>query len=116
MNDYIQQILEKALEATGLEREQWPEIHLEKPREASHGDVSTNLAMRFAGTLRKSPRQIAEELVGDLERDPEYLSSVEIAGQGFINLRFADSWLYQSLGTILQQRETYGRSGEHNGR
>lgn len=116
MNDYIQQILEKALEATGLEREQWPEIHLEKPREVSHGDVSTNLAMLLAGTLRKSPRQIAEELVAHLERDPEYLSSVEIAGPGFINFRFADSWLYQSLGKILQQKETYGRSDENSGR
>lgn len=115
MNDYIEHLLENALEAMGLERSQWPEIHLEKPREASHGDLSTNLAMLLAGTLKRNPRQIAEELVSHLERDPDYLSAVEIAGPGFINFRVADSWLYRSLGNILQQGDAYGRSDDNSG-
>jgi len=72
--------------------------------------MATNVAMTLAKPLQKAPRGIAEELVGALEYDAGQLESVEIAGPGFINFRFAASWLYDALNGALQQGSGFGKS------
>ncbi|MFH1842774.1 MAG: arginine--tRNA ligase [bacterium] len=64
-------------------------INLEKPRERSHGDLSSNLAMMLAKRLRRKPRELAGELAAGLTLDRDIVESVEIAGAGFINFRLA---------------------------
>ena len=59
-------------------------IHLERPKNAQHGDFSTNLAMLLAKPLRQNPRAIAENLINALPSS-EYVAKAEIAGAGFIN-------------------------------
>lgn len=59
-------------------------IHLERPKNAQHGDFSTNLAMLLAKPLRQNPRAIAESLIAGLPAS-NYLAKAEIAGAGFIN-------------------------------
>ncbi len=44
------------------------EIHLERPRDPSHGDFASNLAMQIAKALKENPRKIAERLVHELPR------------------------------------------------
>lgn len=109
MNDYLKKIISDALQKLYPDL-QIPEIILEKPRIAEHGDMATNVAMTLAKPLRKAPRAIAEELVGALEYDAGQLESVEIAGPGFINFRFAASWLYDALNGALQQGSGFGKS------
>ena len=109
MNDYLKKIISDALQKLYPDLE-LPEIILEKPRIAEHGDMATNVAMTLAKPLRKAPRGIAEELVGALEYDAGQLESVEIAGPGFINFRFAASWLYDALNGALQQGSGFGKS------
>jgi len=109
MNDYLKKIISDALQKLYPDLE-IPEIILEKPRIAEHGDMATNVAMTLAKPLRKAPRGIAEELVGALEYDAGQLESVEIAGPGFINFRFAASWLYDALNGALQQGSGFGKS------
>jgi len=109
MNDYLKKIISAALQKLYPDLE-LPEIILEKPRIAEHGDMATNVAMTLAKPLRKAPRGIAEELVGALEYDAGQLESVEIAGPGFINFRFAASWLYDALNGALQQGSGFGKS------
>jgi arginyl-tRNA synthetase len=65
------------------------DIELEKPRERSHGDLSTNLALVLAKRLGRKPRELAGELAAGLDFDPALIESVEIAGPGFINFRLA---------------------------
>lgn len=113
MNDYLKQILARALDSLYPDLSDRPEIIIEKPRDPSHGDAATNLAMALARPLRNNPRKIAEELVGRLETDPRKLSAVEIAGPGFINFRFADHYLYDALADILDKGTSWGRS-DHN--
>ena len=48
--------------------------------------------------------------MGALEYDAGQLESVEIAGPGFINFRFAASWLYDALNGALQQGSGFGKS------
>ena len=67
-------------------------LTVEPPREAAHGDLSTNAAMVLAKPAGKPPRALAELLVAKLKARPD-VASVEIAGPGFVNLRLtADVW------------------------
>jgi len=83
---------------------------LERPREASHGDLATNLAMLLAKQLKSNPRALAEQIVSRLELAPSLVAKTEIAGPGFINFWLADEQLIEALHTIVNQGPRYGRS------
>jgi arginyl-tRNA synthetase len=84
-------------------------IGVEPPRDASHGDITTNAAMLLAKPAGKKPRDIAEPLAERL-KTLEYVTAVEIAGPGFINLTLEDDFWRQRLGEILEAGEAYGNS------
>jgi arginyl-tRNA synthetase len=84
-------------------------IVVEPPRDPAHGDLSTNAAMLVAKPLGKNPREIATALVEHFKADPD-VTSVEIAGPGFINFRLANPIWHQVLRSILEQGANYGRS------
>jgi arginyl-tRNA synthetase len=116
MNDYLKQILTEALKSFDLDEPGWPDIQVEKPRDPSHGDAATNLAMMLAKPLRKSPRKIAEELTAKLEFDPKKIEAVEIAGPGFINFRYAENYLFDALDGILKKGDQFGQSDDNKGK
>ncbi len=62
----------------------WKKTSLEIPKDASHGDVSTNIAMIAASVLKTNPRKLAEEFKLEFSKI-EYVEKVEIAGPGFLN-------------------------------
>ena len=84
-------------------------VTCEPPREASHGDISTNAAMVLAKPAGTNPRALAALLVAELEREPR-VASAEIAGPGFINLRLADAAWLAELALIAASGGDYGRS------
>ncbi len=89
------------------------EIELETPQNPDHGDLATNTAMKLAKPLRKSPRQIAEDIVRLLTEkpiDPARVSAIEVAGPGFLNFRFADTYLTSELAGILAAGDRYGQT------
>lgn len=116
MNDYLQTLLREAAESIGVEREAIPDILIEKPRDPSHGDAASNLAMLLAGVIGDKPRTIAGKLVEAIDSDPARIESVEIAGPGFINFRFSGVYLYSELGRIIRSGGEYGRSAANTGR
>ena len=61
-------------------------ITIEIPKEKSHGDYSTNIAMQLTRLLRKNPRMIAEQLIEAIDKEEANIDSIEIAGPGFINM------------------------------
>jgi arginyl-tRNA synthetase len=84
-------------------------VAVEPPRDPSHGDLATNAAMVLAKQAQMNPRALAELIKPKLEGVPA-VTSVEVAGPGFINLRLSpDAWR-DELRTILREREQYGRS------
>ena len=84
-------------------------ITLEPPRDPAHGDLSTNAAMVLAKPAGTNPRALAEALVAQLSALPE-VTSAEIAGPGFINLRLVpEAWLAE-LRAIATLGADYGRS------
>lgn len=90
-------------------------VSLEPPRDPSHGDLSTNAAMVLAKQARTNPRALAEKIVAKLADDP-LITSAEIAGPGFINLRLADANWLNELVAIDRLGADYGRSDRGAGR
>jgi arginyl-tRNA synthetase len=85
-------------------------VVLERPRNPEHGDWATSVAMALARPLRRAPRQIAEELSASLDLEAAGVSSVEVAGPGFINFRLKHDYLLDGLRELVQEGEAYGRS------
>ncbi len=91
-------------------------IPFERPKQESHGDLTTNIALTLAKSLGKKPRALAEELVKAMNLDRDLVTSVEIAGPGFINFRFSDSFYTKSLAAVFEQGDAFGRSDSGHGK
>lgn len=87
-------------------------IELETPRDKTHGDVASNLALLLAKPLRQAPRKIADQIVATAQFPPDVVSAVSIAGPGFINFRLASGQLTNILATIIAAGSRYGRSAQ----
>ncbi len=114
--DTIRTLLDAALRAAqtagSLPPFEPPTIGVERPKQAGHGDYSSNVAMVAAAAARKegnnvNPRQIAQALVDHLPAS-DIIDGTEIAGPGFINLSLADAWLQDQVAVILTAGSAYG--------
>jgi arginyl-tRNA synthetase len=92
------------------------DIVLDVPQQSAHGDLSLNAAMMLSRKLKRKPREIAEEIIANLEYDPEVIEKIEIAGPGFINFFFKNTYLPEIIKEILEQKEKFGRSDVNKGK
>lgn len=92
-----------------------PDVMIERTRDRSHGDFASNLAMTLAKPARSRPRDIAEKLVAALAGDG-HVEKVEIAGPGFINFFLGPGAYHAVIDDILEQGESWGRSGIGTGK
>jgi arginyl-tRNA synthetase len=83
---------------------------LERPRETTHGDWATNLAMVLAKPLKSKPRDIAEKLRTAMNLERAGVSKVDIAGPGFMNFFIDAGRIASTLKEIIAANETFGRS------
>ena len=88
------------------------EVALERPRDPSHGDLATNLALALAKTLGQKPRAIAERLVANLDLPATLVRKTEIAGPGFINFFLVEAQVVGVLPSILAAGAAYGKSAD----
>ncbi|MEC5424431.1 arginine--tRNA ligase [Virgibacillus sp. C22-A2] len=110
-----QEIATSVIQAKLATNEELPGIILEKPKDKSHGDFATNIAMQLARIAKKSPRQIAEDIVGNLDQSKASIKKVEIAGPGFINFFMKNDFLGGIIPTILEAGQTYGETNAGQG-
>src|SRR4051812_28092297 len=89
---------------------------LERPRETSHGDWATNLAMVLAKPLRAPPREIAERLRDSMKLAQAGVSKIDIAGPGFMNFWIDTGQIASGLADVIRADERYGQSGVGAGR
>ncbi len=82
-------------------------VALERPSDSSHGDYATNAALRAAGTERRPPRELAQEIASAAERLAS-IDRAEVAGPGFVNLFLNDAWFSGALGDMLDAGARYG--------
>ncbi len=106
--EHITGLLQAALATVAPEHAETP-IHLERPKQADHGDFATNLPMQLARALKLAPRAIAERIVQALPASPE-VSEVSIAGAGFINFKLNSGAKTRIVSSVLAQAANFGRS------
>lgn len=92
-----------------------PDFVVERPKDRSHGDFSTNAAMLLAKPARSNPRALAQLLVEALPKD-EDIAGVDIAGPGFLNFRLAPSAWQRQLREVHTQGAAFGRNDSGSGR
>ena len=115
MKALVQQLLAAAAQRA------WPDIdiptepHVERTRDASHGDFASNLAMTLTKAARRKPRDIAQAIVDELVDEPQ-IAKVEIAGPGFINFFLAPAAFRATIDQVLDAGAAYGRSNVGQGR
>ncbi len=107
ITELLSKLLRDALVKAGLPVPD--DVIWEVPREESHGDYATNVAMALARPARKAPREIAEAIRKNLPPSP-MVSKLEVAGPGFLNLSLASDWCAEALKEILAAGDGYGTS------
>ncbi|MGM0853808.1 MAG: arginine--tRNA ligase [Bacillota bacterium] len=103
------------LKANLATEDQIPDVILEIPKEKSHGDYSTNMAMQLARVAKKAPRMIAEGIMANFDQSKASIEKMEIAGPGFINFYMNNEYLTDLVPLILDQDQEYGQSNAGNG-
>lgn len=106
----------KAIAAGTLADAPLPEYTVEIPADRSHGDYAVNIALQSARVFRASPAKIAAAICDNINLADTFLSSVEIAGPGFINFRLADSYYSEIVNDVLDCGEAYGKSDYGQGK
>jgi len=108
--------LENALKAVLADKGwEWPEkAVIEPPKDKKFGDMSVNVAMMLAKQAKKAPRAIAEDIVAAMEGDA-LIEKIDIAGPGFLNFTFGQSFWHETVGVIKEAGEAYGTSDMGNG-
>jgi arginyl-tRNA synthetase len=108
----IENALRKALQ---LEAPQFADapIVLERPKQAEHGDFSSNVALQLARSLKTNPRQLAAALVSRISGD--FLEKAEVAGPGFINFKLRAGAKSAVIRRVLEEGAGFGRTREGRG-
>jgi arginyl-tRNA synthetase len=93
-----------------------PALELGIPKVAEHGDYASNVALALTRVLKRSPREIAQQIIGNLEDPDQLLEKIEIAGPGFINFFVKGTAWKIVLHEIMRQGELYGQQDLGQGR
>lgn len=84
------------------------DIVIEHSKDPTHGDYATNAAMKFSRYFKKSPKEVAEMLVQNINMDS--IDKIEIAGPGFINFFMKHDSLQAIIKKIIEEKDNFGRS------
>ncbi|MEK4556040.1 MULTISPECIES: arginine--tRNA ligase [Jeotgalicoccus] len=109
----LKQQLKEAIEAAIKKAElvdEVPEIKVEVPKDKKNGDFSTNAAMMLTKLARKNPRDIAEAIIENIDKEAASIKEVSIAGPGFINFKMETAELANVIYTVLDKKGNYGRT------
>ncbi len=115
--ELVTQALEEAKANGELALDAVPAVTLEMPKQKSHGDWATSVALGLARTLGVPPREVAGRIVGRLPIGGDsIIAAAEIAGPGFINLTLRPDWLADILKRIEAAGADYGKTDTFAGK
>ena len=89
-------------------------IKLDRPKDRTHGDYATSIALQLAKPMGKNPREVAQIIVDELAGAPG-ISHLEIAGPGFINITLNRADQAALVELILNAKDAFGRGSALNG-
>ncbi len=108
MKEQLEQLITDAvgqLKADGiLPTDLTVKIQLDRPRDKSHGDFASNLALMLAKPAKMNPRQLAEKVIEAIPANT-LIAKTDIAGPGFINFTIAQDQLKSQLTTMLSSAD-----------
>ena len=108
LTEILKQAIDSAITSGAIQAVSIPHLVLEVPKDESQGDFASTVSMSMASLVKKSPRTIAELIVGYIDDKEGIIGRVEIAGPGYINFFLkAGAWL-ATLKTVIGKGETYG--------
>ncbi len=107
--DLLTQAANKAQEAGILPAVTLPEVSLERPQNAEHGDYASSFPLKLARAARTNPLAIAKELVKLMDAGAG-IADIEVAPPGFINFTLKTEWLNSQVNSILKAGEKFGNS------
>ena len=110
----LQSVLAALPETADLSAETRARVTVEPPRDASHGDLSTNAAMVLSKEAKTNPRALAEAIVMALKASGRYVS-VEAAGPGFINIKLKPEVFENVIKSANADGASYGSSSMGKG-
>lgn len=107
----LKRALKDAIIACGFVEEYDQEsIIIEIPKDKTHGDYSSNIAMQLTKLLKTNPREIASAIVASLNKEAAKIEKIEIAGPGFINLFLAKDAMTLIIKEVLAEKQNYGKT------
>lgn len=116
LKQIVREAAQRAHAEGRLPSDDFPDVEIEEPKNETHGDFSTNLAMIMAKAQKMAPRKIAEILQPYLEEAAAWIRQTDIAGPGFINFFIAPAAWGPVLTAIHAANDRYGASAIGAGR
>jgi len=107
--DMIKQAIQAAQEAGVLPKVTLPDIVIERPQNAEHGDYASSIALKLARAIKNNPMTIANVIISFIKPSQE-IENVTVAPPGFINFTLKEAWLKKQVENILAEGENYGCS------
>jgi len=90
---------------------------VEQPKDLSHGDYATNVALVVSKQLGKNPSEVAQTLLEYIKKNtPDTITEVSIAGPGFINFTLAPQFFSTTLQLIIDQQKQWGANEMYKGK
>ncbi len=106
MKEQLKELLEHQMRTLSID---YPnEFVIEKCKDKNNGDYASNIAMKLASLLKKSPLEIATMLTKDI--NDERILKIEVKAPGFINFFVKRDYLIENIKKVLEEQENYGRS------
>ncbi len=105
--DLLSQAATKAQEAGKLPSVTLPEVAVEHPQNADHGDYASSLPLKLARATGLNPLNIANSIVEFIAPSPE-IATIVVAPPGFINFTLKSGWLTGQVEQILAAGDSYG--------
>jgi arginyl-tRNA synthetase len=104
----IAQAVAGAQQAGELPAVPLPEIVIDRPQRAEHGDYATGLPLQLARSAKAKPLDIGQTLVRHLPAS-DAIAKVDIAPPGFINFHLSDAWLARQVDAVVAAGPTFAQ-------
>jgi len=116
ITDLIEGALRRAIADGRLPSLETGRIELDRPKRKEHGDWATNAALAVAGRAKLDSREVARIIVESMEKAPDVVSKVEVAGPGFINFYLTNDFIRNVLFEVAEKGGLFGTSDMGKGR
>ncbi len=111
MIDIIREKIWESLKEKGLQAPSRSKINVEYPKHKNHGDYASNVALTLSKKVGLAPMTLAKKIADHLSHDSLF-SKVTAAKPGFINFHITNKKLYEILGRVMEEGESFGKDPE----